>query len=55
MFQEVVLRCDTKARDRQGKGNMPVPRFAHHLSRLGIDEFDRSGPFRMIGLSLCGL
>lgn len=55
MLQEVALWCNTKTSDRQGERNLPVSRFAHHLSRLGINEFDCFGPLWMVGFGLCSL
>jgi hypothetical protein len=55
MFQEVALWCYAKTSDRQGKRNLPIPRFAHHVSSFGINGFDRFGPLWMVGLGLRSL
>jgi hypothetical protein len=55
MFQEEILRSDTKTRDRQRKGDLPIPGFGHHFSSFRINNLNRFGPLRMIRFGLGSL
>jgi hypothetical protein len=55
MLQEEILRSNTKTRDRQRKGDLPIPGFGHHFSGFGINDLNRFGPLRMICFRLGSL